>query len=39
MKNQGSVKVFVLQLRLLGFGVGTGDVRAGSGSVVQWSMP
>ena len=36
---QGSVKVFVLPLRLLSFGVGMGDVRAGSGREVQWSMP
>jgi hypothetical protein len=35
---QGPVKVFVLQLRLLSFGVGMGNVRAGSGGEVQWSM-
>ena len=35
---QGPVKVFVLQLRLLSFGVGMGNVRAGSGREVQWSM-
>ncbi len=37
-QSQGPVKVFVLQLRLLSFGVGMGAVRAGSGSEVQWSM-
>ncbi len=38
VSKQGPVKVFALQLRLLSFGVGMGNVRAGSGGEVQWSM-